>query len=139
MTIMKPAMLAVTLAALLAGSAGTAQALPPLQDNKRVQSEFLSAAIGDEIRKNCPSIKARMFRVIARAKDLQDYAKSLGYSDDQITAMRKDPANKARLKAMRDAYLAQNGVTPGDAGSYCRLGRAEIEKNTLTGWLLRAN
>lgn len=130
---------ALTLAALLAaGTAGAAQSLPPLEENRRVQSEFLSAAIGDEIRKNCPSISARMFRVIGRAKDLENYALSLGYSTDEITAMRKDPANKARLKALRDAYLAQNGVVPGDAGSYCRLGRAEIEKNTLTGWLLHA-
>ena len=46
---------------------------------------------------------------------------------------------EARLKAMRDAYLTNNGVTKGDADSYCRLGLAEIEKNSLTGWLLRAN
>ncbi len=135
MRLLKTATLALLLAA---GAAGAARSLPPLEENRRVQSEFLAAAVGDEIRKNCPDISARMFRVIGRAKKLEDYALSLGYTDAEITAMRKDPVNKARLKALRDAYLAQNGVAPGDTASYCRLGRAEIEKNTLTGWLLRA-
>ncbi|MCG6901511.1 MAG: DUF5333 domain-containing protein [Rhodobacter sp.] len=53
--------------------------------------------------------------------------------------MRKNDAARARLKADRDAYLADHGVTAGDAESYCQLGRAEIEQNSLTGWLLRAN
>jgi len=79
-----------------------------------------------------------MFRVMGRANELEDYALGLGYSKADITAMRKDPAARAELKARRDAYLAQNGVTAGDAASYCRLGLAEIEKNSLTGWLLRA-
>ena len=132
---LKPIALALTLVAAPA----SAIALPPLQDNPRVVAEFFAAAVGDEIRKNCPTISARMFRVLGRAKDLESYALSLGYTDDDIDAMRGDEAAKARLKAQRDAYLAQNGVTPGDADSYCRLGRQEIEKNTLTGWLLRAN
>ncbi|MDF0599231.1 DUF5333 domain-containing protein [Psychromarinibacter sp. C21-152] len=129
----------IALALSLTVTAGMAQALPPLGDNPRVRAEFLSAAVGDEIRKNCPTISARFFRVMARAKELEDYALSLGYTKDDITRMRKDPANKAELKRLRDTYLAQNGVTPGDAESYCRLGLAEIEKNSLTGWLLRAN
>lgn len=135
MNLMKPILIAATLFA----GASAAQALPPLKDNPRVVSEFLSAAVGDEIRKNCPTISARMFRVFSKARDLEKYAISLGYSQGDITAMRKDPEAKAKLNAMRDAYLAQNGVTAGDADSYCRLGLAEIEKNSLTGWLLRAN
>lgn len=129
----------IALALTLTATAGAAQALPPLGDDPRVRNEFLSAAVGDEIRKNCPTISARFFRVIGRAKELEDYALSKGYSEDDIAAMRKDPENKAELKRLRDAYLAQNGVVPGDADSYCRLGLAEIEKNSLTGWLLRAN
>ncbi len=123
------------------GLAGAAQAavLQPLEENKRVQSEFLAGAVGDAIRKNCPTISARIFRVMRRASDLEDYALSLGYTKADIRAMRDSPAAKARLKAMRDAYLTNNGVTKGDADSYCRLGLAEIEKNSLTGWLLRAN
>ncbi|WP_425049901.1 DUF5333 domain-containing protein [Psychromarinibacter sp. S121] len=132
--------LKTTLAAVLVtASAGAAMALPPLEDDPRVVREFFAAAVGDEIRNNCPSISARMLRVVVRAKELESYALKLGYSQDDITQMRKSPEAKAKLEAMRDNYLAKNGVTPGDAASYCRLGMAEIEKNTLTGYLLRAN
>lgn len=130
-------MIASALAAALAASA--AQALPPLKDNERVQREFLAAAIGDEIRKNCPTISARFFRFLKRRQELKDYALSLGYSMDDIEAMLDDEGAEAWLKAQRDHYLAKNGVVTGDAESYCRLGMAEIAKNSLTGWLLREN
>ncbi len=71
-----------------------------------------------------------------KANDLEDYALSLGYTQDDISAMRKDPANKARLKAMRDEYLTVNGVVPDDKESYCRLGQLEIEGKTLIGSLI---
>ncbi|MDJ0626942.1 MAG: DUF5333 domain-containing protein [Rhodobacter sp.] len=128
-----------TLLALFLSVGAQAAVLQPLEDNPRVRGEFLAAAVGDEIRKNCPTISARMFRVLRKANELEDYALSLGYSRDDIKEMRKSPAAKARLKALRDAYLVRNGVTKGDAESYCRLGYEEIEKNSLTGWLLRAN
>ncbi len=111
--------------------------LPPLAENERVQSEFLAVAVGDEIRRNCPTISARLFYVLGKARELERYALSLGYTEDDIRAMRKDPANKARLEALRDDYLAANGVVPGDAESYCRLGRQEIANRTLIGSLIR--
>lgn len=128
------------LAALaLTASTVSAVALVPLQENERIKSEFLAAAVGDEIRKECPSISARLWRVWTKANELEDYALSLGYSKADIKAMRENPEAKAQLKATRDAYLLANGVTKGDSDSYCRLGREEIEKKSLTGWLLRAN
>lgn len=126
------------LAAMLTAPAA-ASPLPPLEENARVKSEFLSAAVGDEIRKNCPSISARTFRALGRVNELQNYALGLGYTKADIKAMRENPAAKAKLKAMRDAYMTKHGVREGDSDSYCRLGRQEIEKNSLTGWLLRAN
>ena len=123
-------------AMVLLATATAAQALPPLAENERVKSEFLAVAIGDAIRKNCSSVHARFFYVLGRARDLENYALSLGYTDEDIDAMRKDPANKARLKELRDAYLAENGVVAGDEESYCRLGRQEIENETLVGSLL---
>lgn len=127
------------LALIFTTTAAGATVLAPLEENARIKAEFLAAAVGDEIRKNCPTISARFWRVWTRANDLEDYALELGYSKADITAMRKNPEAKAQLKAMRDAYLAANGVTKGDSDSYCRLGHEEIEKNSLTGWLLRAN
>ncbi len=125
-------LLAVTIAT-------SAWALPPLKENPRVRGEFLSAAVGDEIRNKCPSISARDGRVAARTLELANYALKLGYTWAEINAMRRDPVAKAELVKLRDAYLAQNGAIPGDPESYCRIGRAEIAKNSLTGWLLRAN
>lgn len=135
---MRPLILPAVLLAI-AAAAGAAQALPPLKDDPRVQREFLAVAIGDEIRKKCPSIRARMMRVLSRANDLESYALGLGYTKADISAMREDPGAKAWLTAQRDHYLSKNGVTPGDTDSYCRLGLQEIAKNSLTGWLLRAN
>lgn len=131
---LKPLILAIAMMSPIAASA-----LPPLEENTRVKSEFLSAAVGDEIRKNCPSISARTFRALGRVNELQNYALGLGYTKADIKAMRENPAAKANLKAMRDAYMTKHGVREGDSDSYCRLGREEIEKNSLTGWLLRAN
>lgn len=126
------------LALLTAPAAVNAAALEPLAENPRVQSEFLAAAVGDEIRKNCPTISARLFRAVHMARELERYALGLGYTEEDIRAMRKDPAAKALLKRRRDAYLSANGVVEGDPDSYCRLGREEIATKTLTGRLLRA-
>ena len=122
---------------VLAGGAGAAT-LEPLEDNPRIQREFLASAIGDAIRKNCPTISARMFRVFRAAGRLEGYALSLGYTKDDIKAMMNSRSAKARLDAMRDAYLAENGAIKDDQSSYCRLGYQEIENKSLTGWLLRA-
>lgn len=116
-----------------------AKALPPLEQNERVRNEFFAAAVGNEIRKNCSSISARIFYVMRRVRELENYAKSLGYTDADIDALEDDDAAKARLRAMRDRYLQQNGVVAGDEESYCRLGRQEISRRSLIGVLIREN
>lgn len=119
------------------GPAAVAEGLPPLRDNAHIWNSLFAAAVGDEIRKNCPTISARIFRALKGAKDLEDHALSLGYSEEQIEAFLGSKAEQNRMKAQRDAYLAEHGVKEGDAESYCRLGREEIARGTLTGWLLR--
>ncbi len=112
--------------------------LPPLQDNPRIQKEFLAAAVGDAIRKNCPTVSSRMMRVLYRLGELRRYARSLGYSSEDFDRMRSSPEAKERLARLRDEYLEEHGVREGDVDSYCRLGHEEIDKNSLTGWILRA-
>lgn len=129
----------VIFSALLTLIALPASALPPLEDNERIQREMTSGEVAYQISKHCPTINARLFRANGRLNRLKDYARGLGYSDRDIKALGKNPAAKAKLNALRDAYLAQHGVTNGDADSYCRLGYTEIQKKSLTGWLLRAN
>jgi hypothetical protein len=122
---------------LAAAAAAAGEGLPPLAENPRVREEFLAAAVGDEIRSNCPTLSARMVYVLRRAKELERYVLSLGYTEADIRAVRKSREARAWLRAARDAYLEANGVVPGDAESYCRLGRQEIEKGSLIGALLR--
>jgi hypothetical protein len=135
---MKPSRLILMILAGLMPATIAAAELPPLAENERVRTEFLAGAVGDEIVDNCPDMAARMLVVIGKLNDLNNYAKSLGYTSEDIRAFRKSPENKAMLNGLRDAYLAEHGVVPGDVESYCRLGREEIANQTLIGSLLRA-
>lgn len=126
---------ALTLA--LPFSAGAATALPPIEDNPRIMGELVAGEVGYQIHKHCPSISMRKLRAYGRLNKLADHARSLGYSDDDFKALSKDKAARAKRDAQVDAYLAKNGVTEGDAESYCTLGRKEIAEQSLTGWLLR--
>jgi hypothetical protein len=121
-------------AAATAGAAG----LPPLSENGHINGRLLAAAIGDEIRKNCPTISARMFTVLREARALESYALGLGYSRDEVERFLRSRDERRRIQAARDAYLARNGVVAGDAGSYCALGQREIADGSFIGSLLRA-
>jgi hypothetical protein len=50
----------------------------------------------------------------------------------------KSKKERARMKALRDAYLKKGGVKKGDSASYCKLGQKEIADDSLTGQLLRS-
>ena len=111
-------------------------AKPPLSENKRVTNTLVAAAIGEGIRQTCPSIHARLFLALKKAKALEKYALSLGYSKAEIEAFIKSPKEKARIISLARAYMQENGVVEGVKETYCRLGRAEIAKGSLTGQLL---
>jgi hypothetical protein len=119
-------------------AAGVAEAKQPLSEVKSVNDGLLWVGIADEIRKTCPTISARMLRALSYINGIQNEAKSLGYSKDEIDAFRTSPANKAALRQRGEAYLRKNGVVQGDPETYCALGRAEIEKSSQIGALLRA-
>lgn len=122
-------------AAVLA--AGAAEARPPLKENPIVRREVFGAAVGYEIYLHCPHIGGRWLRAFARARELERYVKSLGYTRKDIDALIHSKSNLDELVRLRDAYLAKKGVREGDTASYCRLGQEEIANNTFTGWLLR--
>lgn len=129
-------LLALT-AALFASTALVAKT--PLAQDTRVKDSLLAAAVGDEIRKNCPSISARLFVVLAETNNLKRYALANGHSEAEIKAFLNSETEKRRMTGLRDQYLRQNGVVAGDATSYCVLGNAEIARKTLTGRLLKSN
>ncbi|MDO6725566.1 MAG: DUF5333 domain-containing protein [Cognatishimia sp.] len=120
-------------------AAGVAEAKQPLEKVESVTDGLLWVGIADEIRKTCPTISARMIRALGYINDIQNEAKSLGYSKAEIDTFRKSDANKAELRRRGEAYLKANGVDLSDPSSYCTLGLAEIKKSSQIGALLRAN
>jgi hypothetical protein len=117
----------------------TASAQVPLSEEPHINEQLMAAAVGDAIRKTCPSISARMVTVYFKAKELEKYARGAGYQEADVKAFLKDKTEKARIKAMAADYMAANGVVKGDVATYCALGNAEIKKNSLIGSLLRSN
>lgn len=111
----------------------------PLSEESHINESLVAVAVGDAIRKICPTISARMVTVYFKAKDLENYARKAGYQEDEVKAFLKDKTEKARIRALAKDYMSANGVVEGDVGSYCALGKAEISKDSLIGSLLRAN
>ena len=124
-------------ALMLGASAACAQSAVPLADEPHINGQLMAGAVGDAIRKTCPSISARMVTVYFKMKELEKYARKAGYREAEVKTFLKDAAEKARIKGMAAEYMAANGVVEGDAESYCTLGRAEIAKGSLIGSLLK--
>ena len=130
---------AVFASALAFGAVQVAAQTPvPLAEEPHINEQLMAAAVGDVIRKTCPSISARMVTVYFKAKELENYARSAGYNEDEVKAFLKDKTQKARIKAMATDYMAANGVVEGDVESYCVLGNSEISKDSVIGSLLKA-
>ncbi len=127
---------AAVLAVATASGPTRAEALVPLAEEPHINESLMAAAVGDKIRKTCPTIYARMITVFFKARDLEKYARVKGYTEPEVEAFLDDKDEKKRVLALADAYLAANGVVEGDVDSYCRLGLAEIEDKSLIGSLL---
>ena len=125
--------------AVLAVSAAPLMAKPALRDVPEIDETLLAVGLADEIRKQCPNISARYIKALRLVTGLRDKARNMGYTEAEIDAYRKSSVEKARLKAKGKSYLNANGVRVGDPQSYCALGRAEIEKSSQIGTLLRVN
>ena len=119
-------------------SAAAAQSRPPLSEVAEVENMLFAVAIADAVRDHCDSIDARMLRALRMLQRTRALANDLGYSDAEIRAYVESDAEKARMRAKGQSFLAQNGVSLSDADSVCTFGRAEIEKNSAIGALLKA-
>ncbi len=107
-----------------------------LSGDARITRELTAAAVADEIRNQCSSLRGNMIVGMSKAMSLKSYAHGLGATDEQIDAFLNDSAERNRIKQMRNRYLADNGVVSGDEDSYCALGKSEIARDTLIGSLL---
>ena len=130
----------VFLTTVLAASvlAGAAAAKPPLREVAAIDDALLDVGIADAIRKNCPTIDARLIKATGFLWQLKSRANDLGYTDAEIDAYRKSDAEKARLRAKGMAFFTAQGVDTSDPQSYCAVGMAEIRKQSRIGSLLRA-
>lgn len=128
---------ALTLAAFAVLSA-PAMAKVPLEDNQHITDSLMAGRVADVIRSTCPSISARMVTAYAKLEDLKKYAVDQGYTEAEVKAFLKDKSQKDRIKALAADYLAKAGAVEGDVESYCVAGRAEIDKGTLAGSMLRS-
>lgn len=127
------------LALCLAMTTGTslAQDKLPLSQEAYIYGSLRSAAIGALIEKHCPSISARRVLAIWKARGLLSYAHDKGYTTAEVKAFVYDKAEQDKMRRKANIYLRKNGAVPGQAETYCEIGREEIKKGTLTGQLLR--
>jgi len=111
----------------------------PLPQEAHINEQLIAAQAGDILRKTCPKVHAKMLVVWFKAFELENYARSKGYSEPEVKAFLKDPVQKARVKAEAEAYLKKAGVKAGDVESYCQVARDEVAKNTLVGQIMRVS
>ena len=123
---------------LLIAVPALSQAKPSLRDVPEIEDALFSVAIADEVRDYCGDISGRVLRAINVLQRAKNRANSLGYTDDEIRAYVKSKAEKARMRAKGEKFLARNGVHYDKPETFCAFGRAEIEKNSAIGALLRA-
>ncbi len=116
--------------------ATAAVANPPLREVKSINDGLLAVGLADEIRKNCGSISGRILRGIARLRSIQNSARAMGYSDQEIKSFVDSRAEKNRLKARGKSYLNANGANLDNEASMCLLGSKEIAKKSAIGTLL---
>lgn len=128
--------LGVSLTLILFSLSSPLRALPALADDQHITLSLMSAGVGDSIRNKCPTISARIFVALRKVKELEKYAKKLGYSEAQIKAFISSKPERERIRGLVRAYMVENGVVEGKKETYCSLGRAEIAKGSLIGQLI---
>ena len=126
----------LTLATLLA-LAAPARALEPINTESHINGTLLQGFIADRIADTCPTIGPRNLRALNELEKLKQYALKQGYTPDEIRAFVTSKEEKARGKREASDWLVANGVAEGDVEAHCRIGREQIAKGTLIGYLLR--
>ncbi len=115
-----------------------ASALEPLPQERYINDRLIAARVADRVRRECPTIDARIVYAWGQARALKRYAESKGYSRSEIDAFLDSKQDKARIYAAAEDYLTRNGAVKGDAESFCRIGRNEIASKSVAGSLLVA-
>ena len=128
----------IAIALTAATLAAPALALEPLPQERYINDRLIAARVADRVRRECPSINARIVYAWSQARALKRYAENKGYSSSEIDAFLDSKQDKARIYAAAEDYLTRNGARKGDAESFCRIGRNEIASKSVAGSLLVA-
>lgn len=129
--------LAIAAALITALPAAAAAAKPALRDIPEIDGPLFGIVVAYVISEECPTIAARKLKGLFKLEGLYNKARSMGYSHDEIKAYVKSPTEKERMRKQGMVLLKTYGPAD-DPQSYCAFGRAEIEKNSAIGALLRA-
>jgi hypothetical protein len=124
------------LSAVLLG-ATPALALEPINQEAHINTTLLQGFIADKIADTCPAMEPRTLRALGELNKLRDYALKKGYKADEVRAFVTSKTEKARGKKQAVEWLAKAGAKEGDVEAHCKVGRAEIAKGSLIGYLLR--
>lgn len=131
------AMKSLPLLAALMIAAPALSADLPINKEPHINNILLQGFIGDAIADNCPALEPRKLRALGELNKLRVYAQGKGYSVAEIRAFVTSDTEKARGKAEAADWLKAKGAEPGKPDAYCRIGREEIAKDSLIGYLLR--
>lgn len=125
----------IVAAALL--GATPALALEPINQEAHINNTLLQGFIADKIADTCPAMEPRKLRALGELNKLKDYALKKGYTEKEVRDFVTSKTEKARGKRQAVEWLAAKGAAAGDVQAHCKLGRAEIARNSLIGYLLR--
>lgn len=128
----------ISMCALLVGLPVHAAKANSLRDHEGVTIGLITAGIVTEIDDNCPTVGVRKLRGLMYLRSLYTMAQDAGFSHDEIEAYVDDKEEEARLRKHVDVWLANRNAKPGDAESYCAIGRDQIDRGTQVGVLLKA-
>lgn len=128
----------VAVAVILSLSSTGVMAKPSLRNVGVVEDGLFAISVADKIRKECDTISGRVLKAMGQMRKLADHARDLGYMDDEIKTYVDSRTEKSRMRAKRDAYLTKQGVVNSQPETYCAAGRAEIQKSSRIGALLKA-
>lgn len=133
----KMSRLKATVIAIAMLGATPALALEPINQEAHINNILLQGFIADKIADTCPAMEPRKLRALGELNKLRDYALKKGYSAAEVKAFVTSKTEKARGKKLAVEWLAKSGAKAGDAAAHCKVGRAEIAKSSLIGYLLR--
>lgn len=126
------------LAVLAAVLAAPVAAKAPLREVKEIDQNMLWVALAIEISDKCEALAPRTLKGLAFLASLKNRAESLGYSGDEIKAYVNSDAEKARIRQLGESYVKSQGLDPQNTADLCSLGRAEIDRSSQIGALLKA-